>query len=410
MALLKCPECGKDVSSAATTCPHCGYPLKSDSLPTTSANSSIIQSSTIPADTGKSSSSDSKWKKRFILIVLFALLIATVVIIITVLIPIHNNNKLESLYNQAEALVSEKKYSDAAELYNQLGTYKDAADKAKSAKYLQAESYFNNEEYTRAAKLYLELSTYKDSSAKYELARKCQTPEGRFLYDLSRALSARWAVKMSNENVSLCPSEEVYELVDAELNVLNKYIDTKNFYLKFDDSNFGNHVKDYLNALSNSRKSVADLKIGSTESWDKYYNTRLECLAYFFDNGLTMSKQKDKEKLSDMYAEYQNIKIYNEISKNIDIDAVEYHYNSDTLTIELTNNSTYTIPYIYAQANLYMKNPDTDYEKLVDTCTSAPLDNVKPGSKMLFTIYPSVGKDEWNYYEWSAEGAEESFY
>ena len=28
MALIKCPECGGTVSDAAITCPHCGYPLK----------------------------------------------------------------------------------------------------------------------------------------------------------------------------------------------------------------------------------------------------------------------------------------------------------------------------------------------------------------------------------------------
>lgn len=28
MALIKCPECGKEVSTAAEVCPHCGYPLK----------------------------------------------------------------------------------------------------------------------------------------------------------------------------------------------------------------------------------------------------------------------------------------------------------------------------------------------------------------------------------------------
>lgn len=28
MALIKCPECGKDVSTAAETCPHCGFPIK----------------------------------------------------------------------------------------------------------------------------------------------------------------------------------------------------------------------------------------------------------------------------------------------------------------------------------------------------------------------------------------------
>lgn len=30
MALMKCPECGKEVSTAATSCPHCGYPLKKE--------------------------------------------------------------------------------------------------------------------------------------------------------------------------------------------------------------------------------------------------------------------------------------------------------------------------------------------------------------------------------------------
>lgn len=27
MALIKCPECGREISNAATSCPHCGYPL-----------------------------------------------------------------------------------------------------------------------------------------------------------------------------------------------------------------------------------------------------------------------------------------------------------------------------------------------------------------------------------------------
>lgn len=28
MALINCPECGKEVSNAAESCPHCGYPIK----------------------------------------------------------------------------------------------------------------------------------------------------------------------------------------------------------------------------------------------------------------------------------------------------------------------------------------------------------------------------------------------
>ena len=28
MALIKCPECKKEVSDKAEVCPHCGYPLR----------------------------------------------------------------------------------------------------------------------------------------------------------------------------------------------------------------------------------------------------------------------------------------------------------------------------------------------------------------------------------------------
>lgn len=28
MAIIKCPECGKDISEKAANCIHCGYPIK----------------------------------------------------------------------------------------------------------------------------------------------------------------------------------------------------------------------------------------------------------------------------------------------------------------------------------------------------------------------------------------------
>jgi ribosomal protein L37E len=32
MALIKCPECQENVSPAAQSCPHCGYPLQADDI------------------------------------------------------------------------------------------------------------------------------------------------------------------------------------------------------------------------------------------------------------------------------------------------------------------------------------------------------------------------------------------
>lgn len=30
MALIKCPECGKEISDQATSCPNCGYPISNE--------------------------------------------------------------------------------------------------------------------------------------------------------------------------------------------------------------------------------------------------------------------------------------------------------------------------------------------------------------------------------------------
>lgn len=40
MALVKCPECGKDVSDAATSCPSCGHPIHARPVPP-SASSAV---------------------------------------------------------------------------------------------------------------------------------------------------------------------------------------------------------------------------------------------------------------------------------------------------------------------------------------------------------------------------------
>lgn len=33
MALVKCPECGHEISDRAERCPHCGYPMKNHTQP-----------------------------------------------------------------------------------------------------------------------------------------------------------------------------------------------------------------------------------------------------------------------------------------------------------------------------------------------------------------------------------------
>lgn len=56
MTLIKCPECGKDVSTAAESCPHCGFPIKKES------STKIVKEETFPAPID--SNWVNKWRKR----------------------------------------------------------------------------------------------------------------------------------------------------------------------------------------------------------------------------------------------------------------------------------------------------------------------------------------------------------
>lgn len=42
MALINCPECGKQISDKATVCPNCGYPISSASN-TSSSKTSLVR-------------------------------------------------------------------------------------------------------------------------------------------------------------------------------------------------------------------------------------------------------------------------------------------------------------------------------------------------------------------------------
>lgn len=42
MALIECPECGKQVSTAATTCPSCGFPVAAQMAPAQPAHDTLL--------------------------------------------------------------------------------------------------------------------------------------------------------------------------------------------------------------------------------------------------------------------------------------------------------------------------------------------------------------------------------
>lgn len=81
MALIKCPECGKDVSTSADACPHCGFPIKKQN--------NVDEKPIINYPKPKSSIWTEKWKSKakatrliWTLIFLLSLVILTISIIL----------------------------------------------------------------------------------------------------------------------------------------------------------------------------------------------------------------------------------------------------------------------------------------------------------------------------------------
>lgn len=91
MPLIKCPECGKDVSTYADACPHCGFPIKKEAQKPIAKVEKLVTDYPKP----KSSSWVEKWKSkaRTARITWTLLFVASVVGLIVSLILLMNDKQ-----------------------------------------------------------------------------------------------------------------------------------------------------------------------------------------------------------------------------------------------------------------------------------------------------------------------------
>ena len=87
-------------------------------------------------------------------IILFAIVVA--IIYATVILPKQN-------YEKAEELFAAQSYSQAYDMYAELGDYEDSAEKAKECLYIQAVAYRNDKNWDAANPLFEQIKGYKDS-------------------------------------------------------------------------------------------------------------------------------------------------------------------------------------------------------------------------------------------------------
>lgn len=119
MALINCPECGKEISEKASTCPHCGYPINEDAEIENNNNSVLMNDeenienhydeSIIAA-----SSRDEKSNKKTIgiLISVFAIIVIALGAFFSIRYVESRNNKI---LVKSGKLARETKYEEALE-------------------------------------------------------------------------------------------------------------------------------------------------------------------------------------------------------------------------------------------------------------------------------------------------------
>ena len=213
MALIKCPECGKDVSDQAEKCPNCGHP---------------INGTAVHPDVSDRENHASQGNRKKVLI---GLVVAVVVVIV------------------------------AAVAY-----FVATAD---SRAYAQAQELYTAGDYQGALEMFTELGDYEDSSAMAEQCEYELTVDRRFIRGFSASLVARWAASDAEEPYGEDP--DLYERwSQMEIIAISPYADQE-----FNDPHLAELLDKYLVYLDQAVEAtmyyISDYSTYS-EMWDGAYS------------------------------------------------------------------------------------------------------------------------------------------
>lgn len=143
MALINCPECGKEISDQAPKCIHCGFVLNQ------------------AAPVVKEKPSFSKYKKPLIVI-------AAVLVVIAVGVVVYLTNfTVSAKYDKATRAFDRGNYEKAVRLYGEVGDYKNAPTRLIEAttlyNYTSGKAALEAEEWESAKEYFTNCIDYEDS-------------------------------------------------------------------------------------------------------------------------------------------------------------------------------------------------------------------------------------------------------
>lgn len=200
MALIKCPECGKEFSDQAAACPNCGWPNPDVNQP--DASQKIIRTEEKPKNIKN---------RRIIIGTVACVAIAGIVTFFATanmrafasgekqlgkkdyeaamatfkeLKDYKNSQDLyeEAMYGYGMTILEQGKYEKAVAVFAKLGGYKDSENLYQEASYQYGLYLLKNQKYKDAIDIFATVDAYQDSSdkwleANYKLARQYEDAE-----------------------------------------------------------------------------------------------------------------------------------------------------------------------------------------------------------------------------------------
>ncbi len=349
MALIKCSECGREISDKASSCPHCGCPVVGTEelveKPAVKKDDSEGNEEETKQEEIKSEESKPKVKKKLSKGGIIAIIVAVVVIAVAAIAYFVLNTDSRN-YNSAQELFKEEKFQEALEMFTELGDYEDSVEMAEKCEY--------------------ELSV-----------------DGQFMRSLSKGLMARWAES---------DTQAEQGVIGEDPDLYNKYCEIELEYIggfseqTFDNSELEADAKQYIEYLNQAQEATkfytVDYATFSTQWADTYANRTILLKKFVDDYGLVV-KEEYQDTLDDLLvdasASQEQIDVKESIQKMTEqfrIETTEDEWGYKTYKISMKNTTNRTFEYFYAEINLYDEN-----QVIVGTGNTDQLSSWQPGQE-----------------------------
>ena len=296
MALVKCPECGKEVSDKADKCPNCGCPIE---------DFEKLSQFEKPAPKPKTPKEKKTVSKK-------AIAIACVALVACI-----GGGSYYWVQTQ-----DSRHYASAMEMYNE-GEYKEALNGFK------------------------ELGNYEDSK---KMVKKCEyelTTDRQFIRALEDALMERWDIVLKDEESGAYVDGERYkEYCQLELKHIKEF---KN--KEFNDQQLQEYANKYIDALNTGMDATIHFNNNYTafdKTWSEITSQRVMLIGKFVNDYKLKVDEKYQDVMDDMLIDASSVQQeedFKSISQKIADSAILEKKDAYKYSVTMTNTSDKTYDY-----------------------------------------------------------------